>query len=233
MEYSCLVVDDELLSRELLKHFIQKTEFLRLDNECQNGLEAINILQQRDNEIDILYLDIEMPEMGGMDLIKTLDHRPEIILTTSSEDKAVEAFEFKVTDYVVKPFDYNRFLKASIRAKESIELQRKKNEKFNDIFIKSNSKYYRIRFKDILYVEALADYVIFHTKEYGKLIAHHTMKGIEKRLPSSQFVRVHRSYIINFNNIGLIDDVNIQIGKKSVPVGASYKENFMKQLNFL
>jgi DNA-binding LytR/AlgR family response regulator len=233
MELSCLIVDDELLSRELLKHFIQKTDFLRLDSECHNGLEAANLLQKTDNEIDIVYLDLEMPEMGGMDLVRTLEHRPEIILTTSSEDKAVEAFEFKVTDYVVKPVDYNRFFKASIRAKESIELQRKKSEKYTDIYIKSNSRFYRIEFANILYIEALADYVIFHTVTHGKLIVHYTMKGIEKRLPESQFKRVHRSFIVNLRQIELLEDVNIQIGKKIIPVGASYKEGFMKELNFL
>jgi DNA-binding LytR/AlgR family response regulator len=233
MELNCLVVDDEQLSREMLKHFIRKTDFLRIQNECENGLQAVNILQQTDNEIDIVFLDIEMPEMSGMDVLRTLEHRPEVILTTSSDDKAVEAFEAKVTDYVVKPYDYNRFLKACLRAKDHIELQRSKSEKFSDIFVKSNSVFHRLSFSDILYIEALADYVIFHTIKKGKLIVHFTMKGIEKRLPISQFVRIHRSFIVNLEAIESIEDVNIEIGEKTLPIGASYRDDFFQKLNFL
>ncbi|MEM7551164.1 MAG: LytTR family DNA-binding domain-containing protein [Bacteroidota bacterium] len=233
MELNCMIVDDEPLSRELLKHFIQKTDFLTLTNECENGIKAANFLQKKDSEVDIVYLDEEMPEMTGMEILNALEYRPEIIMTTSSQEKAVEAFEAKVTDYIVKPYDYSRFLKASIRAKDNIELLQKRNERFNDVFIKSNNKIHRIPFSDIKYVEALADYVIFNTVSKGKLIVHYTMKGIEKRLPSSQFSRVHRSFIVNINQIDVLEDITVVIEDKIIPIGASYKESFFQKLNFL
>ena len=126
MELNCLVVDDEKLSRSIVNHYIEKTNFLKLQTECPSAIEAANLLQEPDNDIDIIYLDVEMPEMSGMELINTLNDDFEIILTTSLKEYAIEAFEQSVTDYLVKPFQYGRFLKASIKAKENIEAKQKK-----------------------------------------------------------------------------------------------------------
>ncbi len=232
MELNCMVVDDELVSRSIVNRYIENTNFLNLQFECSNGIEAVNILQEPEADVDLIYLDIEMPEMSGMEFLQSIDRAQEIIVTTSAEDYAVKAFERSVTDYLVKPFEYSRFLKASVKAKDNIEALNRKNERQHDIYVKCDSKLIKIDLKDIFYIEALADYVIFVTNQ-GKHIVHYTMKGIEKRLPGSYFARVHRSYIVNTNKIENLQDLAININGKSIPIGASYKENFMERLNFL
>jgi DNA-binding LytR/AlgR family response regulator len=230
MELNCMVVDDDDMSRSIVKHYIQKTNFLTLQHECTSAIEAANLLKEGDT--DIIFLDVEMPEMTGMELIKTLESYYEIILITSNKDYAVEAFEKSVTDYLVKPIDYSRFLIASSKAKKNIENINKANEKQKDIYVRSDSKMIRISLSDLLFVEALADYVIFNTI-HKKHIVHYTMKGIEKRLPGSYFSRIHRSFIINTEFIDAIEDNSVIIGEKYIPIGASYKDSFMESLNFL
>ncbi|NJL57137.1 MAG: response regulator transcription factor [Cytophagales bacterium] len=230
MSLTCMVVDDDELSRNVVNHYIKKTSFLSLTHECTNAIDASNIL--KDENIDVIYLDIEMPEMSGMDLIKTLDGNNEVILITSNIKYAVEAFEVSVTDYLVKPFDYTRFLQASTKAKERIDAFRRKNEQQIEIYVKSDSRLVRLNLKDILFVEALADYVIINTGK-SKLIVHSTMKGIEKRLPASYFARIHRSFIINTERIDYLEDNAIIINDKIMPIGASYRDNFMSRLNLL
>jgi len=226
-----MVVDDEELSRSIVNHYIGKTNFLMLKYECSNAIEAVNILEKND-DVDLIYLDIEMPEMSGMELLQSIDQDYEVILTTSGEKYAVKAFENSVTDYLVKPFEYSRFLKASVKAKNNLVGQIRINENQKDIFVKSDSRIVKINLEEIFYVEALADYVIFIT-EKGKFIVHYTMKGVEKRLPSSFFSRVHRSFIINLRRIESLEDFTVVINKKKIPIGASYKESFINRLNFL
>lgn len=225
-----MVVDDDEMSRSIIKHYIEKTNQLHLQHECQSAIEASNLLKEGDT--DIIYLDVEMPEMTGMDLIKTLEEDYEIIMITSAQEYAVEAFEKSVTDYLVKPVEYSRFIIATDKARKNIENLQKQNEKQKDIYVRSESKMIRMNLSDILYVEALADYVIFHTPN-KKHIVHYTMKGIEKRLPSSYFRRVHRSYIVNTQKIEALEDNSIIIGSKIIPVGASYRDDFINGLNFL
>lgn len=230
MILNCMVVDDDEMSRSIIRHYIEKTKYLTLQHECANAIEASNLLKEGDT--DIIYLDIEMPEMSGMDLIKTLEQDYEIVLITSAKEYAVEAFEKSVTDYLVKPIEYSRFLIASDKAKKNIENLQKQNEKQREIYVRSEARYVRIELSKILMVEALADYVVFHT-EAKKHIVHYTMKGIEKKLPYSYFARVHRSYIVNTDKIEGIEDNSIIIGGKLVPIGASYRDQFMSRLNFL
>jgi len=230
MQYRCMTIDDDAVSRKLIKHYISQTNFLTLTYECETAIDAANILAEDD--IDILYLDINMPEMSGMELVKHIDDNYEIILVTSNADLAVEAFEKSVTDYLVKPLEYARFLQASNKAKTNIESHKLINEKFDDIFIRSESKLVRLSLKNIKFIEALADYVIIHTFK-KKYIVHSTMKGLIMKLPGSTFSRVHRSFIVNHSNIDGLEDVNILIGDRLIPVGASYKENFLSKLNLL
>jgi len=226
-----MIVDDDIMSRNIIKHFVENTDFLTLTHSCTSGVEAINILKKED--IDILYLDVEMPEMTGLQLLDVLDKPVEVILITSAKDYAVEAFEYKVTDYLVKPIEYSRFLKASLKAKENLENQvRLQQDGVDHFYIKADSKMVKIKFEDLLYIEALADYVIINTV-VNKYIVHATMKGLEQKLPPHDFIRVHRSYIVNFNKIDSIEDLSIVIDKKTIPIGASYKESFMNRLNFL
>ncbi len=230
MEYKCIIVDDDEMSRNLIRHFVMKTNFLSLVEEFDNAVEAANFLKS--DHVDILFLDVKMPEMTGMEFIQTLENDYQIILITSESDYAVEAFEKSVTDFLVKPAEYPRFLKAAQKAKNNIEKQSKLNEDLTELYVRSDSKLVRIPLENILYVEALADYVIIHTPE-KKHIVHFTMKGIENRLPGKSFIRTHRSYIVNTNKIETLEDNSILINKKFIPIGASYKENLMERLNLL
>lgn len=228
-----MIVDDDEMSRLLVTKFVEQTDFLNLSHVLDNTIEASNILiGEKNNDIDLVFLDIEMPEMTGLQLAKSLNNIYPIIFITSKKEYAIEAFEDNVLDYLVKPFEYPRFLKASIKAKEQREKELKYAEKENHIFVKSDSRLVRIPYQDLFFVEALADYVIFNTVK-GKFIVHHTMKGIEKKLPISVFSRVHRSYIVNRNKVNHIEDFNISITDKVIPIGASYKDTFLERINQL
>jgi len=233
MEINCMVVDDDEISRLLVKKFIDKTDFLKLTYEFDSAVAASDVLKKDSpSDVDLVFLDVEIPEMSGIDLMKSLNNSYPIIMTTSKEDYAIEAFEGNVSDYLVKPFEYSRFFKAVSKVKEQLEKEQIIAESNIDIFVKSDSKLVRLEYDKIFYVEALADYVIFNTA-HGKKIVHHTMKGIEKRLPASTFIRVHRSYIVNLKQIEFLEDMQIHSNDKIIPVGSSYKERFLASLNML
>jgi DNA-binding LytR/AlgR family response regulator len=225
-----MIVDDDEMSRSIIKHYVEKTRYLTLQHECSNALDASNLLKEGDT--DIIFLDIEMPGMTGMELIKSLELEYEIVLITSVKEHAVEAFENSVTDFLVKPIDYPRFLVASEKAKKNIENIRWQNEQQKEIYVRSDAKFIRLELGDIILVEALADYVVFQTKS-KKHIVHYTMKGIEKKLPHSSFARVHRSYIVNTAKIDGLEDNSILINGRILPIGASYRDQFIARLNFL
>ncbi len=233
MILNCMLVDDDEMSRLIFKNFIEKTDFLNLSYELTNTIDASNILvDEKNNDVDLVFMDIEMPEMSGMELAHMLKNVYPIIFITSNKDYAIEAFEFEenILDYLVKPVEYSRFLKAAKKAKEMREKELKYAEMENHVFVKSDSRFVRIPYNDLIFVEALADYVIFNTIK-GKFIVHYTMKGIEKKLPMSKFSRIHRSYIINRDKINYMEDFNISIGDKMIPIGASYKDQFLNKIN--
>ncbi len=229
-----MVVDDDKMSRLVIKKFIDKTDSLVLTHDLDNTQEASDILLgESANDVDVVFLDIEMPGMSGLDLVKSLQHAYNVILVTSKKEYAIEAFEDAVADYLVKPVEYERFMKAVNKVKENLEKEKLLAEQEDHIYVKSDGKLFRLSYDNILFVEALADYVIFNTASGKKHIVHHTMKGIEKRLPESIFSRVHRSYIINRDKIDKIEDLQVHIGEKTFSIGASYKESLMEKFNLL
>ena len=233
MILNAMIVDDDEMSRLLISKFVEQTDFLNLAYVIDNSIEAANILSdEKNSDIDLIFMDIEMPEMSGMELLESLNNNYQVIFITSKKDYAIEAFEGNVLDYLVKPIEYPRFLKSAQKAKDQREKELLYAEKENHIFVKADSRFVRIPYQDLYFVEALADYVIFNTVK-GKYIVHHTMKGIEKKLPVSIFSRVHRSYIVNRDKINHLEDFNISISDKIIPVGASYKEQFLKRINQL
>ncbi|WP_375558734.1 LytR/AlgR family response regulator transcription factor [Bernardetia sp. OM2101] len=227
---NCLIVDDDEFSRNVIKHFANKTDGLTVLEETDNAADAFTVIKTK--EIDIVFLDVEMPEMTGLDLMKTLDDMPQIILVTSRASYAVEAFEHNVTDYLVKPVNYARFLKAVGKAEANLKASNVTVENQDEVFIKADNKIVRLRLSDVYFIEALSDYVIINT-DTRKYIIHSTMKGLEKKLPESDFIRVHRSYIVNFTKITSIEDTSVVMPSKTIPIGASYKNRFMKKLNLL
>ncbi len=228
----CIVVDDDELSRKLVEGCIERTEFLQLSASFSNAKDAIKHLKS--DRIDLIFLDVEMPEISGLEMIEQLKSIPQIILITGKRDYAVEAFEYDVTDYILKPFDYERFKKAVTKARELDEAQHQLNTNENEFFIKKDSKLIKLNLTDIAYVEALADYVNIFVEKPGnhfeRLTVLSTMKSVEAKLPARDFCRVHRSYIVRLDKIKSFEDSMIQIADKSIPVSRSNKEFLVKKL---
>ena len=229
----CIIVDDNKMARMALKQLVSQVPSLELVAECIDAEEALETL---DNvQIDLLLLDIEMPGMTGLDLTKKLGNsRPLIIFTTAKTDYAVEAFELNVVDYLVKPIALPRFKQAIEKAVETIESNKEemKVEEQAFVFVKDNGVLKRIAIDDILFLEAMGDYVKVHTPQKFHVV-HATLKSIEEKLPASKFLRVHRSYIVAINKIDYIQEGTITIGKTTIPVADTHKANLSKRLNLL
>ncbi len=229
MRMNCLIVDDEEISRKILERFVAQTDSLKLAGSCENAIDAVKILKTED--VDLIFLDIEMPEMTGIELIETLKGNPQIIFVTAKEDYAVEAFEHDVTDYLLKPLTYARFLKSVNKAQDNIK-QPATTTTPGYIFVKVESRLLRLNLSDIDYVEAHGDYIQLHTKS-GKHMIYSTMKHIEANLPREEFARVHRSFIVRMDRIADITEHNLMIDKHIIPIGAMYKNDLLKKLNIL
>ncbi len=234
---NCIIIDDDKLSLRIIEDFVGKTEGLELVGAYSSAVDAINGMSKEDApKVHLIFLDIEMPEMSGIDFLKSLSELPQVIIYSSKEKYAVESYEFDVTDYLLKPVQYGRFIKAITRAKERFEKQEKVAGEGSEIFIKNNSTLVRVKYDDILWIEALENYVVVNTfKE--KYTIHFTMKAISEKMPSEKFVRVHRSFIVNISKIKMIEDNSVIIkhenGSKIIPIGKSYKDKLMDDINLI
>lgn len=230
----CLIVDDNKMARMAMKQLVSQVKVLDLVAECSDAMEAYNHLNSKD--VDLLLLDIEMPGMTGLELTKKLGNKcPLIIFTTAKTDYAVEAFELNVVDYVIKPVPPARFLQAIEKAREVAESPRsdvKASPEQDFVFVKDNGVLKKINVEDMLYLEAMGDYVKVYTGQRFHVL-HATLKSIEEKLPPAKFVRVHRSYIVSLNKIDFIQDGAIAIGKASVPIADTYRPVLNKRLNLL
>lgn len=233
---NCIIVDDDKLSRVVLEEFISKTEDLRLIASFQDAISAANSINSVNSRIDLIFLDIEMPEMNGIDFMNSMENLPQVIISSSKDKYAIEAFDFDVTDYLLKPTSFPRFLKAVNRAIKNHSIDRIELKNKDEIFIKKGSSLIKMRFSEILWVEALENYVILNTAT-DKFTIHFTMKAIEKKLPHPNFVRVHRSFIVNTQSISVIKDNTIDISFddeiQSIPIGKSYKEKLLDDINLM
>jgi DNA-binding LytR/AlgR family response regulator len=233
---NCIVIDDDNVSRLLIEKYVSKTEFLEFKGAYNSAIEALNAMQT-ENDIDLIFLDIEMPEMSGVEFIKTLQNLPQIIIISAKDKYALEAIEYDVTDYLLKPISFTRFFKAVEKAsKKHKEFQEQLTGK-DGIFIKSSSSsLVRLKYEEILWVEALENYVIINTFT-SKYTIHFTMKAIINKLPLKMFARVHRSYIVNLAKIEMIEDnaiiMKIKGENKSIPIAKSYKEDLMNNINIM
>lgn len=229
----CIIVDDNKMARMALKQLVSQVQGLDLIAECNDAAEALDVLNS--SQVDLLLLDIEMPAMTGLDLIKKLgSSKPLIIFTTAKKEYAVEAFELNVIDYLVKPIALPRFKQAVDKAQEALDSNKQevKVEEQAFVFVKDNGILKRIAIDDILFLEAMGDYVKVHTPQKFHVV-HATLKSIEEKLPSSKFIRVHRSYIVAINKIDYIQEGTISIGKTTIPVADTHKSNLSKRLNLL
>ncbi|HEV7231276.1 MAG TPA: LytTR family DNA-binding domain-containing protein [Bacteroidia bacterium] len=230
----CIIVDDDPLALRALRQMISQVDYLELVQEFSNATDALNFLSTE--TIDLVILDVEMPGMTGLELIKNLEKRPIIILTSSKKEYAIDGFDLNVADYLAKPVELPRFLAAIARAKEffdsnnqSLEISGKEKD---SIFIRSNSLLTRIEVKDILYIQALGDYVNIYTTDKRHTV-HITLRAIETKFPPGMFFRLHRSYLIAVNRIESIEENTAYIGKHPIPIGMSYKKNLLEKLNLI
>ena len=222
---TCLIIDDEISSQKVLQHFIAETEVLDLKATCNNTSEAFKYLQLNDS-VDVLFLDINMPQQSGIDFYKSLKKPPHVIFTTAYPQYAVEGFEVNAIDYLLKPIAYERFLTA-INKILSINNALPTEDDF--IVLKENKALHKVLFKDIQYVEAYGDYVKVHTEE-KMIITHSTFSKFIKNLPS-YFLRTHKSFSINLNRMNHLAGNQITVDKHLIPIGQTYKQTVLKALN--
>ncbi|MDF2437150.1 MAG: DNA-binding response regulator [Bacteroidota bacterium] len=233
---NCIVVDDNKLARAAIKQMISQVDFLNFKTECENPIEAFNILKKE--SIDLIFLDVEMPEMTGIELIKNLQNPPIIILITTKQEYAVEAFELNVADYLIKPVSMARFMVAVDRAKELFEKKDNKVEVSGEkdkeyIFVRSNSVLTKIRINDIIYIQALGDYVNIFTSDGKRHTVHITLKGMEEKLHNNKFFRLHRSYLVSLDHIDNVEENTAYIGKHPLSIGEQYKKELLRKLNLI
>ena len=228
---NCVIVDDDELSRSVLEDFINDTDGFSLVASCESGVDAFKILQEE--PVDLLFLDIEMPKMDGMELIKNLNPLPQVVFITSHPEYAAESYEYDVTDFIQKPLTHGRFLKAINKAEQRFKVEKANiSSEGESIFIKADSRLVRINLKDICYIEALGNYMKIYTQE-GRFTILSTMKEIAEKLSGNDFVRVHRSYLVRLDKIESIEDHYIKMGAKHISIGKAYKEELTSRLNML
>lgn len=234
-----LIVDDEPLALDILETYIEQLPQLHLVRRCENALEAREVLKEQ--EVDLMFLDIQMPQLTGVDFVKTLTNPPLVVFTTAYPNFAIEGFELNALDYLLKPVSFERFKKAVQKATEKLENKSARKplaetEELNPdyIFVKADKKFVKVKYSDILYIEGLKDYVIIRTTT-GRVITLQTMKSLEDKLPQNQFMRIHRSFIVHVDRINAIVGNMIEVIErnevKQLPVGKNYRDELFRIVN--
>ena len=229
----CIVVDDEELARTLLENYISKIPSLELVALCKNPLEAMEVLHNE--QVDLMFLDIQMPELTGLEFLKTLKTKPLVIFTTAYPDYAIEGYALDVVDYLLKPFALDRFIQAVNKALDWHQLKNNQsasstNEIAKDfILVKSEHKIHKIKYEDILYIQSMREYVAYYTPE-GRILSLNSLKKLETELPADQFIRIHKSYIIAIDKVKTLEGNLIHLGQEKLPVGALYKDQVIARV---
>ena len=227
----CIIVDDEPLAIEIMESYVSKVEQLKLAGTFRNAVSAFTYLQQ--NPVDLIFLDIQMPKLSGIDFLKTLKNPPKVIFTTAFRDYALEGFELEVADYLLKPIPFDRFLKAVAKVLHQPNVNTtppaKTESSDNYVYFKVDKKMVRTRMTDILYIESIKDYVKVKTGD-KEIVTQQKISYLEESLPKEQFIRIHRSFIVNREKIDAYSATDIEIGKYHVPIGRNYKNDVMKIL---
>jgi two-component system, LytTR family, response regulator len=225
----CIIVEDETLAQEVIKNHLQQVDRFELAGTYRSAHEALERLAKQD--IDLMFLDIRLPGMSGLQFLRSLPHLPLVVLTTAYAEYALEGYEFNVIDYLLKPISFERFLKTVnkiVDGRMLPQLSKEPGKLTGDhFFVKSNSKFFRVNFSAITYIEGMKDYLKIYTGE-NTLITHQTMQDIEKLLPAGQFIRVHKSYIVALAHIRAIYGNSIEVNSTTIPIGISYKERVME-----
>jgi len=232
MTIKCLVIDDEPVARKGIAGYVEQTPFLKLEGSCKSAIEANEILHKK--EIDLLFLDIQMPDLTGTEFVRSIENPPMVIFTTAYRDYAIEGFELNALDYLVKPISFQRFLKAANKAQSFFEMQRQPAQKLTGIaqdyfFIKCDGQFIKIKMDNVLYFESEKDYVFIYTeqKRYLTLLS---LKQLEKELPPDRFLRVHRSFLVSLEKVESVDGNQLVIKDKRIPVSRNLQETIFNTL---
>ncbi|MBI9053728.1 MAG: response regulator transcription factor [Bacteroidales bacterium] len=231
MKIRCAVVDDEALARKYLKDYISKVPFLEFVGDFNSPLKAYELLEK--GKVDLMFLDIQMPEITGLDFLRSLDRKPFVILTTAYKEYALEGYELDISDYLLKPFSFNRFLKAVNKVNNAMLAKGKKDVPSSDynqtdfhedyIIIRADRKYYKINYDDLIFIEGQKAYVTFHSEGKKNVTALASLKELEEKLPENKFIRIHKSYIVSVKKIDALEGNVIEISGEKLPVGKSFK----------
>jgi len=225
---TCIITDDEPFARKGLQGYVEKIGFLDLKGVCEDALQLSDMLQKQ--PADLLFLDIQMPHITGVEFIRALPHPPKVIFTTAFEQYALQGFELDVIDYLLKPISYDRFLKAAWKARDYFALREKKGDATTPyMFAKSNGKLEKINFDEILFIEAMENYAAIHI-ENRKIIIHTTFKALLEKLPANRFIQTHKSYIVAIDRVESIDGNTIHIQKHRVPISKYMREAVLGQI---
>jgi DNA-binding LytR/AlgR family response regulator len=231
MTLNCVIIDDEPIARKLLQEYIEETDFLVLVGTAENPLKATGLINKL--EVDLIFLDINMPKMNGFDFLRSANNLPMVIMTTAYGQYALDGFEMAVVDYLVKPFSLDRFLKASQKALELKSLKQKKPtpEKTEPgyFYVKCDGKIEKVLYDELVYIEAMANYVTLYTL-HNKLVVYLTIKGILERLPPERFLQVHKSYIVNIDSVKTIEGNMLHLGTTKITIGLSFLDEVMNRL---
>ena len=232
---TCLIADDEPMALNLIESYVLKTPFLELKAKCNSAIEAMQVLEDQ-KDIDLFFLDIQMPDLTGLEFSKLLLQNSRVIFTTAFDQYAIDGYKVNALDYLLKPFDYNEFLNASTKARNYFESQQsvsvsKPEKKQEFFFVKSEYKQIKINFSEILYIEGLKDYVKIYLKDNPKpILTLMSLKKLEEELPSENFMRIHRSFIIGLDKIETIERNHIVIGKEQIAIAPNYKDSLMEYI---
>lgn len=229
----CLIVDDEPPAREVIRHYAEQVPSLEIAGECENAIQAFAFLQQK--PINLIFLDIRMPQLNGNDFLKTLSNPPKVIFTTAYSEYALEGYDLNAVDYLVKPVRFERFLKAihkafaasSVKYADTVPAEEKKSEAF--VYFRADRKMVKVMLDDVLYIESMKDYIKIFTKQ-SVVITKQSISSVEAMLPEKEFIRVHRSYIVSLNRIKSFTTELIDVEKKEIPIGKLYKNDVMRTL---
>ena len=236
---NCLIVDDEELARNLLENYINRLSHLQIVGKCANPLEAMQVLQEK--TVDLMFLDIQMPELTGVEFLRVLSQKPLVIFTTAYKEYALEGYELDIVDYLLKPFRFKRFLQAVNKAGKTLKNKRteevntppipqKKITEKSYILVKSDFKVFRILYDDILYIESMKEYVAYHTTTNKRTLSLGSIKKLEIDLPSDKFMRIHKSYIVAKAKVAVLEGNQVHIGTTKLPIGRSYRERVLAEL---
>ena len=231
MNLNCIIVDDEPIARDILRTYIGQVPYLTLVGECEDAFEAMQVLNKQD--VDLVILDINMPRFTGLDMLRSLKKYPAIIITSAYPEYALEGFELSVTDYLLKPFSFPRFVQATekVVTKSSYPSSLAIPVETEDfLMVKSDKKLAKVFFNEIIYVEAYGNYIFIY-REHDRIMSKQTLTQLEDQLPELRFVRIHKSYIVSLKSIKFLEGNEVSIGNKKLPVGKVYRDNLMKKLH--